>query len=125
VSRNSAVIMSGGGSGTRALAAIIRSGMGEPGSTCFFRFGERSSMSVVSLVDDAQPLEGEELVNLLDAARLPSNQAREPADSDDPYREAQLARHALTDSGHHPYVPVDQPRFHRAHGCPSPHSLLW
>src|SRR5215468_7848876 len=78
VRRNRAVIMSGGGSGTSALAAIIRKGTGAPGSTCFLRVAESSNMAVVALVDDAQPLQGEELVHLLDAARLAGDEVRQP-----------------------------------------------
>src|SRR5678815_319292 len=116
VSRNRAVIMSGGGSGTSALAAIIRSGTGEPGSTCFLRVEESSSMAVITLVDDAQPFQGEELVHLLDAARLASDEARKAAGGDHPDREAQLPAHALADPVHHAHVAEDQPGLHRVHG---------
>src|SRR5215510_3254633 len=116
VSRNSAVIMSGGGTGTSALAAIMRKGIGADGSTCFLTMAESSGVPMVPFVDDAQPLQGEELVDLLDAARLAGDEACQPAGGHHPHRKAELARHALADAVHHAHVAEHQAGLHGVHG---------
>src|SRR5450755_822007 len=114
--------MSAGASGTRALAAIIRKGTGEDGSTCLRSAGGRKSRgrwsveAMVSPIDDAETLQREQLVDFADGAGLGSQQWRQPSGGQDLHWKCKLARHPLADAVHKSGIAEDQPGLHRVDG---------